>query len=507
MNKKLATALIIGSAFALAGCGRKIAEEKVPGDLATYLYQNTPDDGIDQTMDLQMDATVGKETKDKSDGTIHVPVTATITDRSIYTAEYDVVYEKTDDENDDDGWVIRDAPPQHRSEWVVTPIGDIDNDMAKNAIVKRGAMVFNGSTQELDSENVTDVEISNIQASDDKNTVSADAVFHVVDKVVTYEVHAKLTFNHTINGYEIAESEITSWDAVLNDAYAFNVADQDLISILKTSAVRVGDLSVDLASISAVKERHNTFNPEKLTMDIIAQETLSNDYYDAVVKVYYVYKLDEGQKYWTLDRYYADNFHVVTWKNMTGVYEGKIGKNEFKLDISNFKDDGTFNAVLVYPDDTDMEMSGRISPDDLTVNMQELDGSMKLKGAFSADMGVFAGDYGADGRWYAVDEKHYQAYLDKKKAESGTATGTSEKETDEKKDDAEKEETEEKKTATVKKKETVTEEEEEPDEETSKETATEKKTATVTQKSGTSGSQDPIQIQMDDGTVLEIIEE
>ncbi len=99
-NRKL---MILGSAVAgailLAGCGNgsSVPESQIPTDLATYLYSNTPDDGIDQTENLKVLKTQASAETKNEDGTVTIPVVAEITDKSNYTGQFELTYKKTDD--------------------------------------------------------------------------------------------------------------------------------------------------------------------------------------------------------------------------------------------------------------------------------------------------------------------------------------------------------------------------------------------------------------------------
>ena len=50
LKKKITTlGIITASIVMMAGCGSKLSvpESQIPSDLATFLYNNTPSDGID----------------------------------------------------------------------------------------------------------------------------------------------------------------------------------------------------------------------------------------------------------------------------------------------------------------------------------------------------------------------------------------------------------------------------------------------------------------------------
>ena len=405
MRKSILFAIILGTAaISLTGCGRKISETAVPSDLATYLYTSTPDDGIDQTKNLGIDAVVGKETKNKEDGTISVPIEATVTDRSIYTGQFEVIYEKTEEPGDEDGWKIKDVKYIDRDSWTITPVAPLDVDGVKLAIIDKGKMIFAGAPTTLNADNITNVALSNFQSSEDETEVSTDATFDVVQEIVTYHVEAELKFIHTINGYKITESNIKNYEVELNDAYTFTVSDEDLMHMLENSAMRVGVQSVDLANVTEILEREDEFDPNAISMTIITKMAIENKFYRASANIYFVYKLDSKKEYWQLSSYTADNFKVEEWFKLNGLFEGKIGNTNTDCDIVDSKSDGSFTAMLVYKDKTEMEMNGKIDPESLEVSMQEEDGTLKLKGVFSADIEAFKGQYGKKSTWWFQTE-------------------------------------------------------------------------------------------------------
>ena len=311
--------------LAFSGCGRHIPEENVPTDMATYMFMNTPDDGIDQSINISMDAEVGKELKNK-DGTITLPVTATVTDWSIYKGKYEVTYEEDEEDGDgDDGWIIRDIRYIDPDSWEIRPTGPLDAEKAKHAIVMSKQMVFAGVAQELTDDNVTDVVLDNVITEDDLNTASADVSFNVLNKVVTYKVKSELSFIHTINGYRIKESRIPDYDVELNNEYVFSVTDEDLLHIVENSAIRAGDkTSVDLSDITGITNRREKFDPIDMSMTIVCDVAISKSAYDAAAKLYYVYKLDDREEYWNLNRYLAGDFRVTEWKGVKGLLDGRI---------------------------------------------------------------------------------------------------------------------------------------------------------------------------------------
>ena len=415
MRKKiLIPILLAATAMSLTGCGRKISEAIIPSELATYLYTSTPDDGIDQTKNLNIDAIVGDEIQNKEDGTITVPVNATVTDRSIYTGQFEVIYGKTDDPGDKDGYKIQDVKYINYDEWDIQPVAPLDADMVKLAILDKDTMIFAGSPTKLTADNVTNVAFTNLQASEDEKEIATDVTLDVVEEVVTYHVQASLKFVHTINGYKIEESNVSHYDVELNEAYTFTVSDEDLIKMLENSAMKVGDQSVDLANVTEVLSREDEFDPARLSMTIITKMQIENKFYKASANVYYVYKLDSKKEYWQLDEYTADSFKVEEWTGLKGLFKGKIGNTVTECEVGNSKNDGSFTAVLMYSDKTEMEMTGKIDPENLTVSMQEEDGTLKLKGVFSADIEAFKGQYGKKSTWWFQTEDGRNKTTEKK---------------------------------------------------------------------------------------------
>ncbi len=407
-KKKIFLALM--TVIIITGCGRRVDKAKISCDLADYLINRTPDDGINQSQSMNIDVTLAEEKQNK-DGTLSIPVEASITDLSEYTGKFEVVYEKEEKTAE---WKIKTVRYMDRDLWEITPIADINTDTVKKAIVGMDNLIINAAPVKLSDSNVADVTIDNLYMAEDKSNASAKASFRVVDKIVTYKVNADLKFSHTINGYVISESEITDFNVRLNDAYKFTTSDADIINSIKNSVMKVRNTSVDLGNVTGIKKREEHFNPDDLSMTIIADVNISNMFYDASAKVYNIYRLNDNQEYWQLDRIMGDNFMVKEWKDMKGLYTGKLGATPLQCDILAIKGDGTFTALFIYEDDTEMEIWGKIEPSTMDVSIMETDGSFKLEGAFSADMGIFKGRYGNNSTWYLINEDVHRAYIEKK---------------------------------------------------------------------------------------------
>ena len=221
-------------------------------------------------------------------------------------------------------------------------------------------------------------------------------------KVPVLRLRAHVKLISTINGWSISEAYIDKYDVELTEKYAFNISDEQLLSMIQNKGLLLGDQSIDLIDATGIRNRRDTFHKDNLSMTIVATIDITKPYYDAVADVYYTYKISEDGQYWELDSFHGTNFNVERWGDFNGVYKGYVGTDIATLEIYDFTD-GRFNAVLVSDSGQEKDLTGVIDPNTLEVNLSDPDSeNVLLNGLFSADKSAFTGKYGKRSGWAFV---------------------------------------------------------------------------------------------------------
>lgn len=404
-GKKLAVLGIISvTIMTLVGCGGiSVPEAQIPNDLATYLYQNTPEDGINQTADLQVvNAEPGKETKNK-DGSVVIPVKAGVQDLSYYNGVFNMTYEKNDDV-----WELKDVSYEDRDNWEITPVRNIEEDVIRDILVGRGGITFAGDRIEMNEKNISNIVIDNMQADANGNSICTVS-FDVSTQYVIYHTKARITVGHDINGYNMTGAVIDDYECELTENYAFDISDAELINMLSDKALLVGDQSVSLDDVTKITERADTFNEKNLTMTIVAAVNIKKESYDATADIYYTYRISDDGLYWMMDSYHGTNFKITEWKDLSGLYMGYVGSEAVSMEVSE-NEGSTVHAVLMGDTaSSERELVGKIDEDTLRITFKDPEtDKVLLEGSYSADLTAFMGDYGKKSSWALISQSKYR---------------------------------------------------------------------------------------------------
>ena len=410
LKKKITTlGIITASIVMMAGCGSKLSvpESQIPSDLATFLYNNTPSDGIDQTVDLEVVKTeAGKEVKN-DDGSVTIPINASISDKSYYNGQFEMTYEK----EDKDTWILSDVTYVDRDSWEITPIHTISEDVIKEILLERQAISYAGDRIELTEDDISEIVI-NSQEEDSAGAMVINTSFDVSTEYVIYHTTARLTVIQDLNGYHATGAVIEDYKCELTENYTFNISDKELIKMISDKALLVGEQSVALEDVTKITERKDTFNEKDLSMTIVASVNIEKDAYDATADIYYTYKISEDGKYWQMDSYHGTNFKVTSWNDLTGLYMGYVGGDAVTMEIFESKDNVIYAVLMSDTASSERELMGTINEKDMSVVFVDPDSENELlTGNFSADLKAFTGDYGKKSKWALISQSTYRSVV------------------------------------------------------------------------------------------------
>lgn len=238
--------MIIGI-FGLSACGTKVAdEERIKQELTTGFQFLKEGEQID-------DVVIEKRQTEKEEKTDTVWCTVVTSDTEVSCQKNVVLsyglYDKT-------GWVLDDIKVESKDNWSITPLKGID-ESTMQTLLSGQVIVIDGEEWSITQDNLLNAKIEKQQTNLEQKTDQVTVSLVLNDKLERAEgkIEALFTFGREWKCDSIISKD--DFTVSMKEEYAFNVSEDDLITMIVGHELPVGEtkqtITVEKAEISDFK--------------------------------------------------------------------------------------------------------------------------------------------------------------------------------------------------------------------------------------------------------------